>query len=222
MLSPPPKPHCAFGLSCGSCPGGQEPGPDICSWCKNMSFDALYAQAEAYRDTRALKRLIDDYLHQLERDKRERQRKGWPHLCAIKDPEYRYYAWRRSFNPMDHRICGTVRFRGQLCARCFQAAREQRCAWLADFDGDRFGFPCVFSNPQLRRPQDINWRVGPVDERGQVDSSWEADPRRHGRCGRASRKNQLCQKCFDRICEIRGFGRFFNTETGVLHDGYGV
>jgi hypothetical protein len=222
MLAPPPKPHCAFGAACESSPGGQERGPDICSWCKNMSFDALYKQAESHLDTRWLKRLIDAYMHQLERDNAERTRKGWSCLCACKHPDYRFQAWRRDFNPKDSRLCGTVRYRGQLCARCYQKAHEQGGPWLAEFDGDRLGFPCAFEDLRLRRPVDANWRIGPVDEHGQTDPSWEKDSRRDGRCERARFKNQLCQKCFNRMCEIRGFGRYFDTEWGILHGGYGV
>ncbi|KAH9874907.1 hypothetical protein J1614_004395 [Plenodomus biglobosus] len=220
MLAPPPRPHCAFGSSCTSCQGGQEKGPDLCSWCKNMSFDALYHLAETRPDSRHLKRTIDAYMHQLERDNYERIAKGWSYLCACKDPRYRFQPWRRDFNPMDHRLCGTVRHRGQLCTRCYQKAQEQHCAWLADFEGDRLGFPCVFEDPRMRRPTDVNWRVGPLDAGGNPDPNWEKDPRKHGRCDRATRQQQLCQKCYDRICEIRGFGRYFDTEWGVLREGY--
>jgi hypothetical protein len=222
MLAPPPRPHCAFGVACNSRPEGQEQGPDICSWCKNMSFDALYKQAESQPDTRWLKRLIDAYMQQLERDNTERIRRSWSCLCACKDPEYRFHAWRRDFNPQDSRLCGTARHRGQLCARCFQKAQEQSCLWLAEFDGDRCGFPCAFEDPRLRRQIDSNWKIGPVDERGEPDPGWEKDSRRHERCERARFKNQLCQKCFNRMCEIRGFGRYFDTEWGILRGGYGV
>ncbi|KAH9864744.1 hypothetical protein IAQ61_008689, partial [Plenodomus lingam] len=220
MLPPPPRPHCAFGSSCTSCLEGQQKGPDLCSWCKNMSFDALYRLAETQPDTRQLKRVIDAYMHQLERDNYERMARGWTYLCACKDPLYRFQPWRREFNPMDNRLCGTVRHRGQLCARCYEKAQEQGCAWLADFEGDRLGFPCVFEDPRLRRPTDVNWRVGPLDAGGNPDPCWEKDARRHGRCERATRRHQLCQKCYDRICEIRGFGRYFDTEWGVLREGY--
>lgn len=221
MLAPP-RPHCAFGISCDSKPEGQEKGPDICSWCKNMSFDALYEKSETQPETRHLKRLLDAYMHQLERDSEERLSKGWSYLCACKDPEYRFQTWRRDFNPRDARVCGTVRHRGQLCARCYRKAHEQGCAWLANFEHDRLGFPCVFEDPRLRRPIDMNWKIGPSDEWGRADPSWEKDSRRHGRCERAGRKNQLCQKCFNRMCEIRGFGRYFDTEWGILREGYGV
>lgn len=222
MLAPPPKPHCAFGTACDSCPEGKEPGPDICSWCKNMSFDMLYKLSEEQPDTRAIKRLIDAYMRQLERDNAERIRKGWSFLCACKDPDYRSQAWRREFNPKDPRICGTVRFRGQLCARCFRKAKEQACPWLEQFDGDRLGFPCAFEDPRLRRPIDANWKVGPLDEHGRPDPSWEKDPRRDGRCERTRFRKQLCQKCFNRMCEIRSFGRYFDTEWGILRGSYGV
>ena len=106
MLAPPPKPHCAFGTACGSRPGGQDQGPDICSWCKNMSFDALYKQAEAHSNTRLLKHLIDMYMHQLERDSSERIRKGWACLCACKDPEYRFSAIPRT--PASAVLCAIV------------------------------------------------------------------------------------------------------------------
>ncbi|CAE7026232.1 hypothetical protein PTTW11_04038 [Pyrenophora teres f. teres] len=218
MLAPPPKPHCAFGPACDSRPEGQEHGPEICSWCKNMSFDALYKQAETLSDTRPLKRLIHEYMRQLEREHTERVRKGWSFLCACKDPEYRSQSWRADFNPRDSRACGTVRHRGQLCARCFRKAQDQECSWLEQFDGDRLGFPCVFEDPRLRRPVDTNWKLGPLDARG----TWEKDPRRDGRCERARFKQQLCQKCFNRMCEIRGFGRYFDTEWGILRAGYGV
>lgn len=221
MLAPP-NPHCAFGIGCDSRPEGQEKGPNICSWCKNMSFDALYRKSETYTDTCYLKRLIDAYMRQLERDSDERLFKGWSYLCACKDPEYRSQPWRRDFNPRDARACGTVRHRGQLCARCYRTAHAQQCPWLASFEGDKFGFPCVFETPRLRRPIDMNWKTGPVDEWGHPDPSWEKDSRRHGQCGRAGRKNQLCQKCFNRMCEIRGFGRFFDPEWGTLREGYGV
>ncbi|KAH8627347.1 hypothetical protein IG631_17115 [Alternaria alternata] len=222
MLAPPPKPHCAFGTACGSRPGGQDQGPDICSWCRNMSFDALYKQAEAHSNTRLLKHLIDMYMHQLERDSSERIRKGWACLCACKDPEYRFSAWRCDFNPQDSRLCGTVRHRGQLCARCYRKAQEQASPWLVEFDGDRFGFPCVFEDPRLRRPVDSNWKIGPRNQHGEPDPSWEKDPRRDGRCERTRFKNQLCQRCFNRMCEIRGFGRYFDTEWGILRGNYGV
>jgi hypothetical protein len=222
MLAPPPRPHCAFGTACDSRTEGQERGPNICSWCKNMSFDALYAQSEIQPDTRWLKRLISAYMHELERESSERLRKGWAFLCACKDPAYRFQPWRRDFNPKDSRLCGTVRYRGQLCARCYRRAQEQGCSWLVEFDGDRLGFPCAFEDPRLRRPIDASWRAGPLDEQGDPDPSWEKDSRTHGRCERANRRNQLCQKCFNRICEIRGFGRYFNTEWGTLHGTYGV
>jgi hypothetical protein len=221
MLPPPPRPHCAFGTACSSHLDGQEKGSHICSWCKNLSFEKLYQQAEAQPDTQVLRHLIDNYMHQLEQDNAERMTKGWSHLCACKDPEYRSQSWRRDFSPQDPRTCGNVRHRGQLCTRCFTKAQEQRCAWLVEFDGDRLNFPCVFEDPRLRRPTDANWKLGPVDVRGAPDPNWEKDPRRHARCGRARQKNQLCQLCFNRICEIRGFGRYFDTEWGTLHGVYG-
>ena len=187
-----------------------------------MSFNALYKQAEAQPDSRGLKRLIDVYMHQLERDSQERISKGWSYLCACKDPDYRFQIWRRNFNPKDARLCGTVRHRGQLCTRCFRKAQEQGCPWLSEFEGDRIGFPCVFEDPRLRRPIDINWKTGPVDDRGQPDPNWEKDSRRHGRCERARYKNTLCQKCFNRMCEIKGFGRYFDTEWGTLRQGFGL
>jgi hypothetical protein len=220
MLAPPPRPHCAFGTACDSRSEGQEKGLNICSWCKNLSFDTLYRQAEAQPDKRFLRRSIDGYMHQLERDSDERMNKGWSYLCACKDPEFRFQSWRRDFNPRDSRACGTVRHRGQLCARCFTKAQEQGCDWLEEWDGDRYGFPCAFEDARLRRPIDINWKRGPVDERGQPDPNWEKDPRKHGRCQRATQRNQICQRCFNRMCEIRGFGRYFDTEWGVLHAEY--
>lgn len=220
MLPPPPRPHCAFGISCESRPGGQEKGSSICNWCKNMSLTALYRKADAHPDGRSLRRLIDTYVHELERNCEERISKGWSHSCACKDPQYSYYSWRQNFNPQDSRVCGTVRHRGQLCARCFTKAREQYCQWLSDWDGDRIGFPCVFEDPRLRRPTDTNWKRGPVDEYGRPDSNWEKDIRRHGRCQRARKRYQLCQRCFNRICEMRGFGRYFDTEWGTLRECY--
>ncbi|RAQ99976.1 hypothetical protein DDE82_007707 [Stemphylium lycopersici] len=187
-----------------------------------MSFDMLYRRSEELPETRSIKRLIDAYMRQLERDSAERIRKGWLFLCACKDPDYRSQAWRREFNPKDPRICGTVRFRGQLCARCFGKAKEQACPWLEQFDGDRLGFPCAFEDPRLRRPIDANWKVGPLDEHGRPDPSWEKDPRRDGRCERTRFRKQLCQKCFNRMCEIRSFGRYFDTEWGILRGSCGV
>lgn len=220
MLAPPPRSHCVFGTSCDSCTEGQERGPDLCSWCRNMSFDELYKRAETQPDAESVKKLIDAYKHQLELESAERIRKGWPFLCACKDPEYFTHSWRRSFNPRDSRLCGTVRYRGQLCARCFRKAKDQNCAWLEAFDGDRLGFPCAFDDPRLRRRVDANWKIGPVDKYGQPDPSWEKDPRRDGRCERTRFRNQLCQKCFNRMCEIRGFGRYFDSEWGILHKRY--
>jgi hypothetical protein len=219
MLAPPP-PHCAFGTACNSRPGGQNKGHSICNWCKNLSFAALYRQAETHPEGRSLRRLIDAYVYQLERDCTERIAKGWSYLCATKDPEYSFEGWRRDFNPRDSRVCGTVRHRGQLCARCYTKAREQNCEWLKECDGDRLGFPCVFDDPQLRRPTDVNWRRGPTDAQGRPEPDWERDLRRHGRCARAKQKNQLCQRCFNRMCEIRGFGRYFDTEWGTLRGRY--
>jgi hypothetical protein len=220
MLAPPPRPHCAFGTACDSKPGGQEKGPNICTWCKNMSFDDLYRKADAHGDRRSLRRLIDAYLHQLERDCNERIAKGWSQLCACKDPIYSFESWRRNFNPRDARPCGYVRYRGQLCARCYRIARERQCSWLQDFYGDRHGFPCVFEDPRLRGPSDNNWKRGPVNDQGYPDPDWEKDSRRHGRCTRTTRRYQLCQLCYNRMCEIRGFGRYFDTEWGTLHDQY--
>jgi hypothetical protein len=220
MLAPPPRPHCAFGTACDSQIGGQEKGPNICTWCKNMSFDALYRQADAHPDHRSLRRLIDAYLHQLERESDERTDKGWSQLCACKDPIHSFESWRRDFHPRDARSCGYVHYRGQLCARCYRKAREQNCGWLQDFCGDRYGFPCVFEDPRLRAPSDNIWKRGPVDDQGYPDPDWEKDPRRHGRCRRTDRRYQLCQLCYNRMCEIRGFGRYFNTDWGTLHDQY--
>jgi len=220
MLAPPPRPHCAFGAACSSKPGGQEQGPNICQWCKNMSFEALRKQADNHPDRRNLIRLLDEYLHQLERECGERITKGWSYPCACKDPKFSRENWRRNFNPQDPRACGTVRYRGQLCTRCYKKAREQRCGWLSEFDGDRYGFPCVFEDLRLRRPADVNWKRGPVDNQGVPDLDWEKDWRRHGRCGRRSKRYQLCQTCFNRMNEIRGFGRYFDTNWGILHDRY--
>ncbi|PZD39605.1 hypothetical protein A1F97_05750 [Pyrenophora tritici-repentis] len=75
MLAPPPKPHCAFGPACDSRPEGQEHGPEICSWCRNLSIDALFKQADKLSDNRSLKRLIHEYMRQLEREHTERVRK---------------------------------------------------------------------------------------------------------------------------------------------------
>jgi hypothetical protein len=221
MLPPPPRPHCAFGPACASQPNGQPNGPSICNYCKNLSFAALYQQANDHPDSRSLKRLINASFHQLERDRTERTTKGWSHLCATKDPTHSFDAWRRDFNPQSPRACGTVRHPSQLCTRCYATAREQRCTWLSEWNGDRMDFPCVWEDPRLRRPADINWKRGPLDEQGEPDPSWEKDVRRYGRCGRAKKRNQLCQGCFNRMCEIRGFGRYFDGDWGVLRDGYG-
>ncbi|KZM18816.1 hypothetical protein ST47_g10128 [Ascochyta rabiei] len=222
MLAPPPRYCCALGTACDSRPKGQERGPDICSWCKNLSFDALYKKASLQPDKSHLYRLIDDYMRQLQHDSNERISKEWSYLCACKDPEHRLDTWRRSFNPEDARLCGTVRHRGQLCARCYHKAQEQRCAWLELFDGDRLGFPCVFEDQRLMRLADRNWRIGPLDECGDPDPHWEKDPRRHGQCGRRREKNGLCQRCFNRMCEIRGFGRYFDPVWGTLRSNFGL
>jgi hypothetical protein len=197
-------------------------GTDICSWCKNLSFDALYEQAASQTDECHLNRLIDSYMFQLERDSNERIKKGWSYLCACKDPKYRSDTWRRGFNPRDARLCGTVPHRGQLCTRCYHQAQEQGCSWLAEFEGDRRGFPCVFEDTRLMRPIDRNWRIGPVDDQGAPDPNWEKDSRRHGRCGRRREKNSLCQRCFNRMCEIKGFGRYFDPDWGTLRHGLGL
>lgn len=85
-MQPPPKPHCAFGTACNAFEEGQEKGLSICTWCKNMSFDALYERAELFSDKRRLKRLIDSYMRELEQENDERISKGWNSLCACKDP----------------------------------------------------------------------------------------------------------------------------------------
>ncbi|KAL6152866.1 hypothetical protein ACJBU6_08040 [Exserohilum turcicum] len=185
-----------------------------------MSFDELYKRAETQPDSEPIKHIINAYKQQLERDSAERIRKGWTFLCACKDPAYRSQAWRRDFNPKDSRLCGTVRHRGQLCTRCLRKAIEQECSWLEEFDGDRVRFPCAFEDARLRRRIDANWKTGPVDKYGQPDPSWEKDPRRDGRCERARFRNQLCQKCYNRMCEIRGFGRYFDSEWGILRKRY--
>jgi hypothetical protein len=222
MLAPPPRPHCAFGTACDSQAEGQDKGPSICNWCKNMSFDALYKQADTHPDGRTLRRLIDAYMHQLERDRDERVAKGWSYLCACKDPVHSFESWRREFNPRDSRTCGTVRYQGQLCARCHTKAQDQACEWLREWDGDRLGFPCVFEDTRLRRSADTIWKRGPVDEHGNPDPNWEKDSRRHGICMRSKRRNQLCQRCFNRMCEIKGFGKYFDTDWGMLRAGYGA
>ncbi|KAL5116009.1 hypothetical protein ACEQ8H_006127 [Pleosporales sp. CAS-2024a] len=76
MLAPPPPPHCAFGEACNAKPGGQTAGPNICSWCKNMSLEALYKQAQNQPDQGALRRLVDTYCLELERECAERIAKG--------------------------------------------------------------------------------------------------------------------------------------------------
>lgn len=222
MRAPPPRTHCLLGAACDSCPEGQEQGPEICSWCKNMSFEELYKRSATLPDTESINLVIDTYKRQLELETAERIRKGWSFLCACKDPEYRSQSWRRNFNPKDSRLCGTVLHRGQLCVRCYRKAREQNCTWLEEFDGDRLGFPCAFDDTRLRRRIDASWKIGPLDRHGQPDPSWERDPRRDGRCERTRLRNQLCQKCFNRMCEIRGFGRFFDSEWGTLHRRYGA
>jgi hypothetical protein len=219
MLAPP-RPHCAFGSSCPSQPEGQEPGPEICTWCKNMSFNDLYDLADTLPEYRVLRGLIDAYFNQLERDCDERIAKEWSYPCACKDPKFSFKPWRRTFNPQDSRACGTVPQRGQLCARCLAKAREQGCEWLNDNEDERPDFPCIFEDPRMRRPSDINWKRGPVDERGRPNPDWEKDARRHVRCTRSSRRYQLCQMCFNRMCEIRRFGRYFDTNWGTLHEQY--
>lgn len=222
MLPPPSRSYCAFGNSCASCPEGLPIGPDICPWCKNLSFDALYRQAEAQPNTCRLYHLIDDYKDQLDRESLERANKGWAPLCASKDPDYRDKLWRSDFNPEDPRICGPVAHRGQLCARCYDKAQKQGCAWLSRFDGDTFGFPCVFEDIKLMTDRDLIWRKGPINSDGRYDSSWEKDPQRHGRCKRARYKNTLCEKCFTRMNELRGFGRFFDADEGTLRRDYAL
>ncbi|PZD28670.1 hypothetical protein A1F96_05731 [Pyrenophora tritici-repentis] len=86
MLAPPPKPHCAFGPACDSRPEGQEHGPEICSWCRNLSIDALFKQADKLSDNRSLKRLIHEYMRQLEREHTERVRKVLSQLATIALP----------------------------------------------------------------------------------------------------------------------------------------
>jgi hypothetical protein len=223
MMPPPPQPHCAFGSTCASRPDGQQSGPSICTYCANLSFPALYAQASTHTSAaHSLKRLVDAYLQQLERDRTERATKRWSHLCATKDPFHAFAPWRRAFDPRSPRVCTTVPHPHQLCPRCYDAARTQRCPWLAEWDGNRLGFPCVWEDARLRRDVDVNWKRGPVDAAGRVDPNWEKDFRRDGMCGRAEKRNQVCQRCFERMCEVRGFGRFFCEEWGVLRAGYGV
>ncbi|CAO2651343.1 Nn.00g096400.m01.CDS01 [Neocucurbitaria sp. VM-36] len=219
-MQPPANPqHCAFGTACASSSSGQEIGKDICSWCKNLSFDALEAKAETQPDAIHLKDLIKDYKLQLIREKDQRIEKNWLFLCASKDPKYRSDEWRRNFDPQDSTGCSPVRHRGQLCPRCYINACEQGCGWLADFDGDRLGFPCVFEDQRLRRPVDMNWRVGPVDAQGRPNPYWE---KKHGECQRVGHRNKLCHRCYTRMCEIRGFGRYFDVDEGILQPGLGL
>jgi hypothetical protein len=222
MLAPSPKSHCAFGTACNSRPAGREKGSDICGWCKNLSLDALYKQAESPTDERYFTCLVDGYKDQLESESNERANKIWPYLCACKDPEFRFDEWRSGFHPQDSLPCGTVPHQGQLCRRCYLSAKKQRCEWLVHFDGDRIGFPCVFVDTSLRRSEDRNWRAGPLDAQGKSDPDWEKDFQRHGDCGRAGIKNSLYQRCFNRMCKIRGFEQYFDTEWGTLHPTCGL
>jgi hypothetical protein len=222
MFALPPRPDCAFGTACPSRPGGREGGADICGWCKNMSLTALYDHAKSQPNKKHLTEIIDKYKYELENSNEVRASKGWSYVCASKDPKFFSHVWRSAFNPQNSRPCGTVRYQGQLCARCYDSAKQQGCAWLDEFDGDRFEFPCVFEDASLKRPEDRNWRIGPIGAQGRPDPDWEKDVRRHGRCERVARKKSLCQNCFSRMCEIKGFGRYFDTEWGKLRETYGL
>ncbi|KAH7398638.1 hypothetical protein DE146DRAFT_497512 [Phaeosphaeria sp. MPI-PUGE-AT-0046c] len=211
---------CAFGKACSSRKGGKEQGPDLCSWCKNMSLFELYRLADGLgrEDHEAVRKLVDAYKKHLEDDLLERLRhKGWLMPCAIKDPYVRHMQWRDSFNPQDDKPCNNVVHRGQLCQRCYTKAREQECTWLkVEFDGDRYGFPCVFEDPRMHRPKDYFWRRGPGE-----DPDWEKDSRRgHAPCGRCEQRYKLCQNCYARINEMRGFGKFFDETHGILRMRY--
>jgi hypothetical protein len=218
MLAPP-RPHCAFGEACPSHPEGKEPGPDMCGWCKNMSFDDLYRLADSLPDYRNLRRVIDAYYERLERDCNERIAKSWLYPCACKDTKFSFSSWRRTFDPRSSRACGTVPTRGQLCARCLAKAQEQRCRWITKTH-EGTDFPCIFEDPRMRRPHDINWRRGPVDEKGRHYLDWEKDERRHVSCARSDLRYQLCQRCFNRMNEIKRFGRYFHENWGTLHEQY--
>lgn len=219
MQPPPSRQTCAFGEACSSREGGKEQGPDLCPWCKNICLFDLYKLADDLGPpyTGPVRRLVDAHRNHLERDFIERLNKPWPLPCAIKDPSMRDMPWRRNFNPEDDKPCSHVVHRGQLCQRCYAKAQEQGCEWLVkEFDGDRYGFPCVFEDARLRRPQDLAWRRGPGE-----DADWEKDPRRgHAPCGRRPRRYQLCQKCYTRMNEMRGFGRFFDETHGILRRQY--
>lgn len=220
MLPPTPRRYCALGSQCSSQDGGQEKGPDICSRCKNLSYQELRQRAiNRHDDIDHLKRLVDGYFQQLEKNCLERIEKEWGFPCACKDPLYKEASWRRHFDPEDYSPCGTVRHRGQLCTRCHSKAREQQCSWLINFDGDRFGFPCVWDDPRLRRPVDQRWKTGPLYD-GKPDEYWRSNPGTKRFCKRAVRQYQLCQPCYNRMCNISGFGLFFHDTYGTLHEQY--
>jgi hypothetical protein len=219
MLPPPPRQYCAFGSSCSSPDGGREKGREICSRCKNMSYDDLHGQAtNTVNDRHHLERLVEEYFLQLKKECDERIAKNWGFPCACKDPDYKQVYWRRHFDPEDWGPCGSVPNRGQLCKRCYTKAREQQCSFLIDFDGDRQGFPCIWEDPRFDRAQDRNWKQGPLDREGKQDPNWEKDPRKHPNCLRPLRSNRVCQRCYNRMCEIRRFDKYFERNSGTLHE----
>lgn len=216
MQAPPLPQRCVFGPACHSRQGGKAQGPNICDYCKNLNIYDLYEFADHAPDYTAVRNIVDKYKNDLASHFQQCLRKGWLLPCATKDLSLKHLEWRKSFNPDDDAPCKQVVHRGQLCQRCFTKAREQQCQWLTtDFDGDLHQFPCAFEDRRLHRPKDYEWRKGPGE-----DKDWEKNPNRHSQCGRREQRFKLCQPCFNRMNEMRGFSKYFDSMSGVLADRY--
>ncbi|KAF2655967.1 hypothetical protein K491DRAFT_715813 [Lophiostoma macrostomum CBS 122681] len=206
-IIPEDKPQCVLEKACEN--PDSEFAPEICGYCKNLSYGMLSGKIETYKENKGLGSptkdddpivmLMNELVRKLLKERKDLEKKlseknnpttqRTEYLCASIGPEkdYAESPWRYELNPKRATACQSVHRKGQLCDSCLEAMKSQHSALFDEyFDPEGIvGFTCVF---QDERYNDLQWKKDytPADYRPLT-------------CERAVRNLTMCKKCQVRL-----------------------